>query len=142
MEAAQQIVDEHPTMANGTEYMLVGHSYGADDAIRAAQYLKNNDIRVRMLYLIDATVPDPIPDNVDTCIHYYYPWLPGLLAPWFFSGNPVVAEVGNTQTEISNLLFTREALGDVVGCANHFSIEANQFIQNEVIQAALMLMED
>lgn len=142
MEAADSIIAEDPSLPEGTEYMLVGHSYGADDAIRMALILRDNNIRVKMLFLIDATVPEPIPDNVDQCIHYYYPWLPGFLAPWFFSGNPVIAEAGNTHTRITNLLFTREALGDVVGCANHFSIEANQYMQNRVIEAAIQLLDD
>lgn len=142
MEAAQRIVDEHPTLADGTEYMLIGHSYGADDAIRVAQYMREYDIRVKMLFLLDATVPDPIPDNVIHCIHYYYPWLPGFLAPWFFSGNPVVAEAGNSQTQISNLLFTRAALGDAAGCPNHFGIDANQFMHNRVIETAIQLMDE
>lgn len=141
-EAARVMLNEYPTFPNGCKLMLVGHSYGADDAIRIANILKTNGIEVRLLYLLDATVPDPIPDNVIQCIHYYTPWLPGLLAPGFFSGNPVELEPGNEKTRLTNLQFTREALGEGIGCADHFSIEANQLMQNMIIEEAIRLTSE
>lgn len=137
--AAQKIVSDHAGRSDGSAYMLVGHSYGADDAVRVARYLKDRGLEVQLLVLLDATAPDPIPDNVVRCIHHYNPWLPGDLVPDFFSGNPVVAEKGNTRTQISNRLFNQEALGDGVGCANHFSMDANQLMHNLVIAEALQL---
>lgn len=138
--AVQKIVSEYAGRDDGSKFMLVGHSYGADDAIRMAQVMKERGMEVELLFLLDATVPDAIPDNVVRCIHYYNPWLPGVLFPDIFSGNPVVAEPGNTRTEISNLLFNREALGDGVGCADHFSMDANQLMHNLVMTEALQLM--
>lgn len=138
--AARRIVDDFAGRSDGSAFMLVGHSYGADDAIRIAQYMKQFGMKVDLLFLMDATSPDPIPDNVVRCIHYYNPWLPGFLAPDIFSGNPVVPEEGNTTTDISNRQFNREALGDGVGCADHFSMDANQLMHNFVIEEALRLM--
>jgi hypothetical protein len=138
-DAAKQIVREYGGPTDDTEYVLLGHSYGADDAIRTAWYMKSRGMKVKLLFLLDATDPDSIPDNVDACIHYYEPWLPGDLFPDIFSGNPVVADLGNTSTRIENLLFTREALGDGVGCADHFSIDANQLMHNIILTKVMHL---
>lgn len=136
----QQIVTDGATSKENAKYMLVGHSYGADDAIRTANVMKEHGMEVQLLFLLDATSPDPIPDNVIHCIHYYEPWLPGDLFPDFFSGNPVVPAPGNTRTKIENLIFSRETLGDGVGCADHFSIDANQLMHNLITTEALKLM--
>ena len=138
---ARQIVSEYAGRADGSEFILIGHSYGADDAVRIAYYMKDGGMEVRLLFLLDATSPPPIPDNVVQCIHYYEPWLPGDLLPDIFSGNPVVAAEGNSRTEITNLLFTREALGDGVGCADHFSVDANQLMHNLILTEVFQVME-
>jgi hypothetical protein len=137
---ARQIVSEYAGQADGSEFILVGHSYGADDAVRIAQYMRDYGMEVQLLFLLDATSPPPIPDNVVRCIHYYEPWLLGDLLPDVLPGNPVVADQGNTRTQISNLLFTREALGDGVGCADHFSVDANQLMHNLILTELFQLI--
>jgi len=138
--AAQQIVSENTGPTDDSEYVLIGHSYGADDAVRMARLLNDYDIPVKLLFLLDATSPDPIPENVSLCIHYYEPWPPGDLFPFLFSGNPVVAAPGNSRTQITNLLFTREALGDGIGCANHFSIDVNEHMHNLIMMELIQLV--
>ena len=138
--AAQRMINEYAGPAEGGEFILIGHSYGADDAIRVARFMRDYGIEVQLLFLLDATSPSPIPDNVVRCIHYYEPWLPGDLFPDFFSGNPVVADQGNSRTQVTNLLFTREALGDGVGCADHFSVDANQLMHNLILTEVFQLM--
>lgn len=138
--AAKQIVGDDAASKEGAKYMLVGHSYGADDAIKTAIVMKDHGMDVQLLFLLDATAPEPIPDNVIHCIHYYEPWLPGDLFPDVFSGNPVVPAPGNNRTKIENLIFSRETLGDGVGCADHFSIDANQLMHNLIATEALKLM--
>jgi hypothetical protein len=137
---AQQIVSEYRGPVDADQYIFIGHSFGADDAIRIAWYLRDYGIPVQLLLLLDATAPGTVPDNVVTCIHYYEPWLPGDLFPDIFSGNPVVAEAGNSRTQLSNLLFTHDALGDGVGCADHFSIDANQLMHNLILTEVFQLM--
>lgn len=139
IEVAERIVNNGAGSSNEFEYVLVGHSYGADDAIQTARYMQIHGLKVKLLYLLDASVPLPIPDNVERCIHYYQPWLPGDLFPDVFSGNPVVAATNNLRTQITNLLFTRETIGEVIGCADHFSIDVNQFIHNRVIEELIRL---
>jgi pimeloyl-ACP methyl ester carboxylesterase len=140
-QTAQQIANDYAGPTDDHEYILIGHSYGADDAIRVARYLRDYAIEVKLLFLLDATSPPLIPDNVVQCIHYYEPWLPGILFPDFFSGNPVAADPGNTRTQITNPFFTREAFGDGVGCADHFSVDANQLMHNLILTEVFQLME-
>jgi pimeloyl-ACP methyl ester carboxylesterase len=119
--------------------VAVGHSYGSDDAIRMAEYLKSRNIPVRLLILLDATSPPPIPDNVDRCLHLYNLWLPGYVAPGVFSGNPVSPAPGNTRTIITNEVVTPNPNDPAVGCVNHFNIDASSLIHQRVIEEILKL---
>lgn len=129
-------ITQTPASASADQRLvLVGHSFGADDAVNVARLLGRRDIRVSLLVLIDATAPPPIPDNVDRCVHMYLPNTLGDLAPRGFPGNPVVPADGNTRTEIINRPLRPEDVGD----ATHFNIEGNPFVQNAVIAEILEL---
>jgi len=121
--------------------VLVGHSYGADDAIRMSRLLHDAGIHVRLLYLLDATSPPLIPDNVDRVIHLYHLWLPGYLAPDIFSGNPVELEPGNTHTELENTVISVDEFGPAVSCVNHFNVDASNLIQQRILDEVLSLDE-
>ncbi|MCO6435802.1 MAG: hypothetical protein J5J06_01795 [Phycisphaerae bacterium] len=104
--------------------VLVGHSYGADNAVRLAWRLKKAGIDVDLLLLLDATAPPPIPDNVIRCVHYYKPTVLGAACPICFAGNPVVLAAGNERTVLLNTVISRETLGaDAVG-VGHFNVDA------------------
>jgi len=51
--------------------ILVGHSWGADDQVRTAQYLNDHGIPVTLLLLIDPVTPPEVPPNVERCICIY-----------------------------------------------------------------------
>ena len=118
--------------------ILVGHSYGSDDAVRMARFLNERGIAVKLLYLIDSTNPPPIPANVDRCIHLYMPNEFGRGVPQIFPGNPVVAEQGNDHTQIINTVFNEQNFGSAVAGTDHFNIEENplvhQLITDEVLK--------
>lgn len=120
--------------------VLAGHSYGADDAVNLARALGDRNIRVKLLYLLDATSPGPIPANVDRCVHLYMPNDLGRGVPQMFPGNPVVAEEGNSHTEIINQVFNEAELGPGVRDVTHFTIEeselAHQLISAEILKVA------
>jgi pimeloyl-ACP methyl ester carboxylesterase len=116
---------------------LVGHSYGSDDAIRLARALNEQGIPVKLLYLLDATDPAPIPPNVDRCVHLYMPNALGQGVPDMFPGNPVVAEIGNDHTRIVNIVFNEEQFGSAVHGVDHFNIEESAFVHDLVIAEVL-----
>jgi hypothetical protein len=55
----------------GEPLVLLGHSYGADDMIRVAEYLKKEKITVDLLVLIDPVTPPPVPNNVKRVYNVY-----------------------------------------------------------------------
>jgi len=76
------IVDQHNKgLINDGPLVLLGHSYGADDQIRVAKYLQENNITVDLLVLIDPVTPPDVPTNVKRvyCLYYSHPltdWYP------------------------------------------------------------------
>ncbi|HKQ46690.1 MAG TPA: hypothetical protein VJZ71_01325 [Phycisphaerae bacterium] len=135
-DVALTIISEaYADRPNGTTVVLMGHSYGADDAITLAEKLGEEGIPVELLFLFDATTPKPVPANVARCVHLLTPSLEGYLFPWFFAGNPVEAAVGNTHTQVLNVPFTAEKFGAAaLGCVNHYSIDVNIAAHNLAIQ--------
>ena len=77
--------------------VLIGFSYGADDAVQVAATLDRAGIGVDLLLTIDPVTPPPVPANVKACHNYYQsngpldllPWLRGIpLEPADGSGSP------------------------------------------------------
>jgi hypothetical protein len=68
---AHFLVAEHDAGRLQPPLVLLGHSWGADDQIRVAQYLKEHNIRVDLLITIDPVTPPVIPDNVDRCVNIF-----------------------------------------------------------------------
>lgn len=119
------------------DLVLVGHSYGSDNAIRLATELDTQDIPVRLLLLLDATDPPPIPKNVDRCVHYYIPTIFAVFFPDQLPGNPVQAAAGNDHTEIVNIIV--QDLGAPVAGLDHFSIDSSDYIHELCIEEVLKL---
>jgi hypothetical protein len=124
-----------------TPLVLIGHSYGCDDAIEVARQLGKYEIPVRLLGLIDATDPGPIAANVDHCIHLYLPNALGSIFPGEFSGNPVVPVEGNTHTTIENITLTRGNFGSAVLGVDHFNIESSAVVHSFMLDTLLDVCE-
>jgi pimeloyl-ACP methyl ester carboxylesterase len=66
--------------------VLIGFSYGADNAVQIAAKLRRAGIGVDLLLTIDPVTPPPVPGNVRMCRNYYqsngpldlFPWLRGI----------------------------------------------------------------
>lgn len=91
--------------------ILVGHSHGADNAIRLAIELDRRGVEVDLLVLLDATTPPAIPESVVNCLHLYRPTVFGSVAPFLFAGNPVKLEAGNDRTRLANITIPAEESG-------------------------------
>lgn len=136
-ESGDRIMSETASRGSPGELVFVGHSYGADDAIRLAKYLEPRGINVKLLILLDASQGPPIPANVERVIHYYIPTYFGDNWPDVFAGNPLVPEPGNTRTIIENRYARAENLGEAAWCTNHFNIDAVVPMQQVVVQDIL-----
>lgn len=117
--------------------ILVGHSYGADNAIRLARKLGRWNIDVELLVLLDATSPPPLPSNVARCLHVYRPTVVGNLFPFLFAGNPVDAEEGNNRTEIVNKIVSRENFGAAAARIDHLNLDASVAVHDLVLKEIL-----
>lgn len=133
---AEEIRSTHGESGDGGSIVLVGHSYGADDAIRVAKRLESAKLSVALLVLVDATNPPPVPANVDRVVHYYLPTTLGEDDPDGFPGNPVVLEPGNKHTQMENIIFSEENFGPRVAGVDHFSIDESPVLHQLVIDAA------
>lgn len=130
------VVDEIQSVAQASErrqrLVLVGHSYGADDAINLARALNERNVEIDLLILLDATNPGHIPPNVATCVHYYIPTDLGRAVPDIFAGSPVVPTPGNTRTVIVNEVFSPATFGAAARGTDHFNIESNAFLHSQI----------
>jgi pimeloyl-ACP methyl ester carboxylesterase len=113
--------------------VLIGHSYGADQAILTAGELAASGIRVDLLLLVDATAPPPIPTNVLRCVHVYIPTPFGAAAPELFAGNPVVPGGGNTGTQVVNRVFSVEEFGPRAARVDHFTLDTSPRLHEYLI---------
>jgi len=136
-----QIASARAQKTNPFGIILIGHSYGADDALRMSAYFRDRGIPVRMTILLDATSPIPVPGNIDFCLHLYNLWPPGNVAPDLFSGNPVAPAAGNTHTIIRNEVVSPNNPDPGLACVDHFNIDASRRIHQRIISEILALPE-
>lgn len=119
--------------------VLVGHSYGADQAVEICEALEDRGISIQLLVLVDPTDPHPIPSNVDRCVQFYIPTPLGDSLPDVFAGSPAPPAQGNDHTQFRNILVSTETLGDQVSEADHFNLESNDLLHAIIIDEVQQL---
>jgi pimeloyl-ACP methyl ester carboxylesterase len=115
---AQQIIADRKRH-RGRPVVLVGHSLGANAAIRIAERLQRANIPVGYIATLAATNPDPIPSNVRRVDNYY-----------FKSGGWGVKIVGDPN--FSGTLRNRDLSG--TEGTGHFNLDDQPAIQREVLR--------
>ena len=111
--------------------ILVGHSIGADDQVRVAKRLNQENVPVDLLILIDPTVPPVIPPNVRHCVNIFKSH-PGLDTIPAFRGIKVrAADPARTLVENTNLRRTKVEFDTRV--INHFNIAKSKGVQDMVL---------
>ncbi|MDD9910362.1 MAG: thioesterase domain-containing protein [Ahrensia sp.] len=98
--------------------VLIGHSFGANAAIRIAKGLEKQRIRVNYLVTFAATNPAPIPSNVRKVTNYYFAtdgWGKAIRPGRGFRGN------------MKNIDFSKDKR------VGHFNIEEQPRLQRQVI---------
>lgn len=119
--------------------ILIGHSYGADNAVWMARYLGRQNIEVELLVLLDATDPPAVPENVARCLHLYRPSFLGDLLPLSFAGNPVQAEEGNNRTKIVNQIISPEIFGTAAAHIGHLNVDASAAVHDLIVDEVLRI---
>jgi len=125
------LVAEHQKGSIKDPLVLLGHSWGADDQIRVAQYLKDAGITVDLLVLIDPVTPPKVPTNVKRvyCVYKSHPttdWFP------FWRGVPADVE-DPRKTPLENINLRTANLGFDTSQVGHVNIEKSDLVHKMVI---------
>jgi len=117
--------------------VLVGHSYGADDAIRAARALGGRGVGIDLLVTIDPVTPPRVPPNVKRTINFYQSNGIWDLFPWF-RGVPLEPEHGDGGgAALANLDLRRNRTDLLQPDTSHFNIAQNPNVQAEILREVL-----
>ena len=120
------------------QIILVGHSHGADDALRAAAFLKTAGVRVDLVVTIDPVDPPLVPDNVARAYNIFWSQPVVDVIP-VFRGSRVRAtpgshaEVVNLDVRTSRVFFKKQWV-------DHFNIEDQLGIQNLALEQIFQTM--
>ena len=119
-----------PDQLHREPLVLVGFSYGADDALRIAQQLKTKGIGIDLAITIDPVTPPPVPASVKQCVNFYQPNGIWDIFPWL-RGIPLTAESAVTSLQNQNLRTERKDLLETN--TSHATIAANPKLHREII---------
>lgn len=131
---SRQIVDAHEAGELNEPLVIVGHSLGADDAVRIARSLEKHGIEVDSLALIDPTIPPEIPGNVRRVYNLYKAnpatdWIP------LFRGVKVTG--ASDTTEVVNFNLRDSDSPEQFRGANHFNIEEFAGVHDLIVDEVL-----
>jgi hypothetical protein len=111
--------------------VLLGHSWGADDMIRVATYLKEQGMTVDLLVLIDPVTPPKVPTNVKRvyCIYKSHPETDDVP---FWRGVPAAVEDPRV-TPIVNINLRTTNVGFDTTTVDHINIEKSAGVHKMVM---------
>ncbi len=111
--------------------ILVGHSWGADDAIRLWRRLQSSGIHIRLLVTLDPVTPSKVPTNVDRATNFYESNGIRDIFPWW-RGVPLSSD--NAGTPVLNIDVRHERPDLDAAGATHGTICNSRGIQKEIIR--------
>lgn len=113
--------------------VLIGFSYGADDALWVADELQKRGLAVDLLITIDPVTPPPVPANVVACFNYFetngpwdaFPWLRGVPLKAVGVGRLVNVDIRRTRRDL------------LEPDTSHSNIAANPKLHREIVARVL-----
>jgi pimeloyl-ACP methyl ester carboxylesterase len=125
-----EIVEKYKEAADPEPLVLIGHSYGADDALKIAKELQEHKIKVDLIVTLDPVTPPAVPTNVRLCYNLYQSNLLDGLP--FFRGVPLEPASREARNLVNvNLRTKRRDL--LESDTDHFNIEKNPKVHQEVV---------
>jgi hypothetical protein len=115
--------------------VIVGHSWGADNALNLAERLQAANIPVDLIVTLDPVTPPRVPGNVKWCYNIYQPHGVWDTIP-FFRGVPLEKAEGSTGT-LQNINIRGDRTDLLEPDTDHYNIEKNEKIHKEVIEQIL-----
>jgi hypothetical protein len=116
---------------NREPIILIGHSLGADDAIKCARELQKAGVQVDMLITMDPTLPPKVPTNVKVCYNYYQPSI--FDATGILRGVALQTDPGFTG-ELHNMNIRKEYKHLLEPDTNHVNIDKNSKIHADILE--------
>jgi hypothetical protein len=131
---ANAIIKKYENEPNHEPIVIIGHSYGADDAILVSRKLAEKNIKVELVITLDPVTPRKAPANIQVAYNLYQSSaLDGLP---FLRGIPLTADQpGPAVLKNQNIRKDRKDLLD--SNLDHFNIEKKDKIHNDVIAQVL-----
>jgi pimeloyl-ACP methyl ester carboxylesterase len=128
---AETIIAKYKDVPDHEPLILIGHSYGADDAVRVAKHLEEAKIQVDVVITLDPVTPPKVPGNVKLCYNIYQSnTLDGLP---FFRGVPLTPELEDGKN-VQNVNIRKDRRDLLESGTDHFNIEKNVRIHEEVVR--------
>lgn len=136
---ADSLVKAYAGVENPGPLVVIGHSYGTDNAIELAKALDEHHIPVKLIISLDGTSPQPIPSNVERYLHVYVGSAGGILDPVLRTGRGVNVASGNTVTEVESIAAIADLFGPEVVGMTHMDIDTNPAMHRLVMDQVLPL---
>ncbi|HEV8377805.1 MAG TPA: hypothetical protein VGP99_03065 [Tepidisphaeraceae bacterium] len=128
-DVCHAITQKYENNPNHEPLIIIGHSYGADDALKMARKLQQHNITIDLIITLDPVTPPKVPTNVRLCYNIYQPGFLDMLP--FFRGVKLEAERdGNLQ----NVNIRGERRDLLEPNTDHFNIEKNRRIHEEIVR--------
>ncbi len=135
---ANAIIKKYENEPNHEPIVIIGHSYGADDAILVSRKLAEKNIKVELVITLDPVTPRKAPANIAVAYNLYQssamdglPFLRGIaLTP---------EEPGPTVLKNQNIRKDRKDLLD--SNLDHFNIEKKDKIHNDVLAQVMTVCQ-
>ena len=67
------IIARYENNSNHEPLVIIGHSYGADDALKMAKKLQQHNITIDLVITLDPVTPPKVPANIRLCYNIYQP---------------------------------------------------------------------
>lgn len=129
-ELCAEIIRKYRNVPDPEPLVLIGHSYGADDALKIARELQKHRINVDLIVTLDPVTPPDVPTNVRLCYNIYQSNLLDGLP--FFRGVPLEPASSRARNLVNvNLRTKRRDL--LEPDTDHFNIEKNPKVHREVV---------
>ncbi len=134
---AQQIRQRYADAPEHEPLILMGHSFGADNAISIARELKDLNIGVDLLVTVDPVNPAEVPSNVRWCLNIYQSNGLWDVMP-MFRGIRVKAE--DPRGSVLDNFDVRKDRTDLLEAnTDHFNIDKNPKVQEEICKQVISI---
>ncbi len=135
---ATAIIKKYENQPEHEPIVIIGHSYGADDAILISRKLAEKNIKVDLVVTLDPVTPRKAPGNIQLAYNLYQSGaLDGLP---FLRGIALTADQpGPVMLKNLNIRKDRKDLLD--SSLDHFNIEKKEKVHNDVIAQVLSVCQ-